>query len=87
MKMQYGQLLYIKCLLLYKGKFIPGKNVAVVGLGILGLGAVAMGPIFGAKKTIAFGNSEVRNDMAKKMGADHSVLSNSKTLEEEMINY
>ena len=53
-----------------KANFIPGENVAVVGLGILGLGAVAMGPIFGAKKTIAVGNSEVRNDMAKKMGAD-----------------
>ena len=67
-----------------KANFIPGENVAVVGLGILGLGAVAMGPIFGAKKTIAVGNSELRNDMAKKMGADHSVFSNSKTLEEEM---
>ena len=67
-----------------KAGFIPGENVAVVGLGILGLGAVGLGPLFGAKNTIAIGNSEVRNEMAKKMGADHAVLSNSETLEEEL---
>ena len=50
----------------------------------MGLGAVGLGPLFGAKNTIAIGNSEVRNEMAKKMGADHAVLSNSETLEEEL---
>ena len=67
-----------------KADFIPGENVAVVGLGILGLGAIGLGPLYGAKNTIAIGNSEVRNEMAKKMGADHAVLSNSETLEEEL---
>ncbi|MEC7837655.1 MAG: zinc-binding alcohol dehydrogenase [Chloroflexota bacterium] len=67
-----------------KADFIPGENVAVVGLGILGLGAIALGPLYGAKNTIAIGNSEIRNEMAKKMGADHAVLSNSKTLEDEL---
>lgn len=67
-----------------KADFIPGENVAVVGLGILGLGAIGLGPLYGAKNTIAIGNSEVRNEMAKKMGADHAVLSHSETLEEEL---
>ena len=68
-----------------KGGFIPGENVAVVGLGILGLGAIALGPIYGANKTIAIGNSEIRNKMAESVGADHSVLSDDKNLEEKSI--
>ena len=69
-----------------KANFIPGENVAVVGLGILGIGAVALGPVFGAKRTIAIGNSEIRNTMAEKIGADGSVLSNSENLEEELLS-
>jgi len=67
-----------------KADFIPGENVAVVGLGILGLGAIALGPLFGAKRTIGIGNSEVRNEMAKQMGADDCVLSSSKNLTNEL---
>ena len=70
-----------------KGGFIPGENVAVVGLGILGLGAIALGPIYGANKTIAIGNSEIRNQMAESVGADHSVLSNDKNLEEKLNEF
>ena len=70
-----------------KGGFIPGENVAVVGLGILGLGAIALGPIYGANKTIAIGNSEIRNKMAESVGADHSVLSNDKNLEEKLNEF
>jgi threonine dehydrogenase-like Zn-dependent dehydrogenase len=70
-----------------KGGFIPGENVAVVGLGILGLGAIALGPIYGANKTIAIGNSEIRNKMAESVGADHSVLSDDKNLEEKLNEF
>ena len=70
-----------------KGGFIPGDNVAVVGLGILGLGAIALGPIYGANKTIAIGNSEIRNKMAESVGADHSVLSDDKNLEEKLNEF
>jgi threonine dehydrogenase-like Zn-dependent dehydrogenase len=70
-----------------KGGFIPGENVAVVGLGILGLGAVALSPLYGANKTIAIGNSEIRNKMAESVGADHSVLSDDKNLEEKLNEF
>ena len=70
-----------------KGGFIPGENVAVVGLGILGLGAIALRPIYGANKTIAIGNSEIRNKMAESVGADHSVLSDDKNLEEKLNEF
>lgn len=67
-----------------KADFIAGENVAVVGLGILGLGAIALGSLFGAKKTIAIGNSEVRNEMALKVGADGAILSNSEDIESKL---
>ncbi len=53
----------------HKGQFRPGENVAVVGLGVLGLGAVALGPLFGGR-VAAIGNSPIRLEMAKSMGAD-----------------
>ena len=52
----------------HKAMFRPGETVAVVGLGTLGLGAVAVGPNFGAR-VAAIGNSDLRLDMARKMGA------------------
>ena len=58
-----------------KAHFQPGENVAVVGLGVLGLGAVALGPLFGAR-TVGLGNSPVRLEMAKRMGA-HEAFSSS----------
>jgi len=50
----------------HKALFRPGETVAVVGLGTLGLGAV--GPLFGAR-VAAIGNSDLRLQMATKMGA------------------
>ncbi|MFN0170201.1 MAG: zinc-binding dehydrogenase [Bryobacteraceae bacterium] len=58
----------------HKGQFRPGENVAVVGLGVLGLGAVALGPLFGGR-VAAIGNSPVRLEMAKRMGADAAFAS------------
>jgi polar amino acid transport system substrate-binding protein len=51
-----------------KALFTPGENVAVVGLGVLGIGAAALGPHFGAR-VVGLGNSPVRQDMARRMGA------------------
>lgn len=62
-----------------KAAFEPGENVAVVGLGVLGLGAVALGPLFGAR-VAALGNSEIRLDMARRMGAHVSHLSDDPEL-------
>lgn len=58
----------------HKALFRPGETVAVVGLGTLGLGAVAVGPLYGGR-VVAIGNSDLRLEMAKSMGA-HSLLKN-----------
>ena len=62
-----------------KAAFEPGENVAVVGLGVLGLGAVALGPLFGAR-LVALGNSPVRMEMARSMGAHEAFLSSDPDL-------
>jgi threonine dehydrogenase-like Zn-dependent dehydrogenase len=62
-----------------KAFFAPGETVAVVGLGVLGLGAVALGPLFGAR-VVGLGNSQVRLDMAREMGAHEALLSDDPEL-------
>lgn len=57
----------------HKAHFKPGENVAVVGLGVLGLGAVAVGPLFGGR-IVGIGNSPLRLEMAKRMGAHAAFL-------------
>ena len=56
-----------------KANFIPGEYVAIIGLGTLGLGAVGIGASIGAR-TIAIGNNQLRCDMAKNFGAEHTLL-------------
>lgn len=63
-----------------KALFGPGENVAVVGLGVLGLGAVALGPLFGAR-VVGLGNSPIRLEMAKRMGAHAALMSDDPELE------
>ncbi|MAE63293.1 MAG: hypothetical protein CMJ18_03400 [Phycisphaeraceae bacterium] len=63
----------------HKAMFHPGENVAVIGLGTLGLGAVAVGPLFGGR-VAAIGNSDLRLDMARKMGAHACFTSNDPDL-------
>ena len=62
-----------------KAFFTPGENVAVVGLGVLGLGAVALGPLFGAR-VIGLGNSPLRLEMAQRMGAHATFMSDDADL-------
>ena len=66
-----------------KAHFVPGENVAVVGLGVLGLGAVALGPLFGGR-VVGLGNSPVRLEMAKRMGAHEAFLSSDPDLEAKL---
>ena len=56
-----------------KANFIPSEYVAVIGLGTLGLGAVGIGASIGAR-IIAIGNNQSRCDMAKRFGAEHTLL-------------
>jgi len=69
-----------------KGLFQPGENVAVVGIGLLGLGAVALGPLFGAR-VAAIANSELRLDMAARMGAHAGFLSDDPNLKARLDEF
>lgn len=69
-----------------KAHFTPGENVAVVGLGVLGLGAVALGPLFGAR-VIGLGNSPVRLEMARRMGAHAAFLSGDPDLHDKLDEF
>lgn len=62
-----------------KANFQPGENVAVIGLGVLGLGAVALGPFFGAR-VVGLGNDPLRLEMAKRMGAHATYMSDDADL-------
>jgi polar amino acid transport system substrate-binding protein len=66
-----------------KALFVPGENVAVVGLGVLGIGAVAVGPLFGAR-VVGLGNSPIRLKMAERMGAHAVFMSDDPDLEAKL---
>jgi threonine dehydrogenase-like Zn-dependent dehydrogenase len=66
-----------------KALFVPGENVAVVGLGVLGIGAVAVGPLFGAR-VVGLGNSPIRLKMAERMGAHAGFMSDDPDLEAKL---
>jgi threonine dehydrogenase-like Zn-dependent dehydrogenase len=69
-----------------KAHFVPGENVAVVGLGVLGLGAVALGPLFGAR-VVGLGNSPIRLEMAARMGVHAAYLSDDPDLEAKLDDF
>ncbi len=69
-----------------KAHFQPGENVAVVGLGVLGLGAVALGRPLGAR-VVGLGNSPTRLEMADRMGAHASFLSDDPALETKLDEF
>src|SRR5262245_36983928 len=76
----WAHLYALSALCYAKAQFRPGENVAVVGLGVLGLGAVGLGPLFGGR-ILAIGNSTVRLEMGRKMGAHEAVLFDDPRLE------
>ena len=63
----------------HKAHFVPGERVAVIGLGVLGMGAVALGPLMGGR-VMGLGNSAVRLEMAHRMGAHQTMLSDDPDL-------
>ena len=82
----WGHLYTLSSLCYRKAFFQPGEYVAVVGLGVLGLGAVALGPLFGAR-VIGLGNSPVRLEMAQRMGAHATFLSDAPDLGERLDEF
>ncbi|MBS10578.1 MAG: hypothetical protein CME19_03110 [Gemmatimonadetes bacterium] len=75
----YAHLYALSALCYEKAQFRPGENVAVVGVGVLGLGAIALGPLYGAR-VVALANSDLRLDMAARMGAHAGYLSSDPDL-------
>ena len=68
-----------------KANFVPSEYVAVIGLGTLGLGAVGIGASIGAR-VIAIGNNQLRCDMAKKFGAEHTLLHSDPDLAQKLYD-
>ncbi|MBM3725979.1 MAG: zinc-binding alcohol dehydrogenase [Acidobacteria bacterium] len=52
--------------------FVPGEDVAVVGLGIIGFGGIGLARAMGARRVIAVANQEGRAALATRLGATHS---------------
>ncbi len=57
---------------LLKGRYKPGENLAVIGLGTLGLASVAVSRLMGASVLAVSGHAEVR-DVAVSMGVDRVI--------------
>ena len=79
-------LYHVSALSYWRCHYQPGENVAVVGLGVLGMAAVALGCAFGAR-IIAIGNSSIRLEMAARMGAHLSVLSDDPNLHDKIEEF
>ena len=79
--------LYNLCALSYRrAHYQPGENVAVVGLGVLGMGEVALGRAYGAR-VVGLGNSPIRLEMARRMGAHEALLSDDPELSEKLDDF
>jgi threonine dehydrogenase-like Zn-dependent dehydrogenase len=79
----WANLYALSALCYRKAHFQPGENVAVVGLGVLGMGAVALGPLFGAR-VIGLGNSPIRLEMAERVGAHATYMSDDPDLQAKL---
>ena len=82
----YANLYALSAHCYWKAHFSPGENVAVVGLGVLGMGAVAVGGAFGAR-VIGIGNSDIRCEMAQRMGAHATFLYNDPDLHQKLDDF
>src|SRR5262249_3122752 len=64
---------------LRQAKYETGENVVVVGLGVIGLCTVWLARLMGAK-VVGIANSAIRRDLALKLGAHASMLSDEDRL-------
>lgn len=82
----FGHLYALSAHCYRRANFHPGENVAVIGLGVLGLGAVSLGLPFGAR-VIGLGNSPIRLEMAERMGAHATFMSDDPLLESKLNGF
>lgn len=69
------------------GGIRPGDNVVILGGGPIGLAAVAILKHAGAAKVILSEPSEVRRNLAKKLGADHVIDPTKENFVEAVLDY
>ena len=67
------------------GRVKPGDTVAVVGAGPVGLAVIATAGLYGAAQVIAIDLDENRLDVAKQVGATHSVNSGAADWKEQVL--
>ena len=65
---------------LRQARYEPGENVAVVGLGVIGLCTIWLARAMGAK-VVGISNSPLRNEVAARVGAHATFLSDDKDLQ------
>lgn len=66
----------------YRTRMKPGATVAIMGCGSIGLLAIQWAKIFGAAKIIAIDIDNHKLDIAKELGADYTINSKEKNLDE-----
>lgn len=67
------------------GRVKPGDTVAVVGAGPVGLAAIATAGLHGAAQIVAIDLDANRLEIARSVGATHTVVSGTATWKEEVI--
>ncbi len=67
------------------GQVKPGDTVAVVGAGPVGLAVVATASLYGAAQIVAIDLDENRLDVAKQVGATHTVNSGAADWKEQVL--
>jgi alcohol dehydrogenase len=67
------------------GRVKPGDTVAVVGAGPVGLAVIATASLYGAAQIVAIDLDEKRLDLAKQVGATHTVNSGASDWKEQVF--
>jgi alcohol dehydrogenase len=67
------------------GRVKPGDTVAVVGAGPVGLSVMATAPLYGAAQIVAIDLDDKRLNLAKQVGATHSVNSGASDWKEQVF--
>jgi threonine dehydrogenase-like Zn-dependent dehydrogenase len=82
----FAYLYYLSLLSLRRGAFAPGAHVAVVGLGIIGLCTVELASALGGR-VAALGNSALREEKARAIGAHMASSSGDEKLKEKVNEF
>ena len=68
------------------GRVKPGDTVAVVGAGPVGLAVMATAGLYGAAQVVAIDLDPNRLELARSVGATHTVLSGTETWRDEVLD-